>query len=832
MPEEARELQNAGTLAELITQFGLTVRLHDPDIARQLAAKVIRDGTDPSALARFMLEVQVTGQLAHPNIVPLYELGMTPERQIYFTMKQVQGRTLADLLADPEPDQQTERRLMPLLQILLKVCDALAFAHSRGVIHRDLEPAHIIVGRFGEVQLRDWGLARVVGQIDRAREGLTLDLGGAQLAELAREGGSEPLAMLDGQLMGAPHYMPPEQARGEIDQLDERADIYALGAMLYQMLAGQPPHMAATPIGSLLQLLQAPPLAPSALAPERHIPWELEAAVTRAMSPLRVDRYQTVGALRRDLEAWLEGRALRAVHYSPQRVLNNWRRRHSKPLAAAGAVLLALLALLTNFVVNQVRQRKRAEDQAELAEEKAIVAGQYKQERDAATKARRDLLHMSDLHRLAKLEKEAASLWPAHRRMIPRYRQWLTDAHRLVANLPAHRASLAPLRKQGKPLAAGGWSFASDELQWVHDNLTRLVAGLERFSGAKGCLADISQRRERARTLWQRSVEAWRDRWSAATKAIIGSKHYSGFKLGPQEGLVPIGPDPQSGLWEFVHIGSGRIPQRGAEGKLQFDGGSAIVLVLVPGGAFRMGAKQGEAGPNTDPQADRDESPVHQVKLNSFFISKYELTQSQWRRLTGHNPSRYLAGRAYGPWLVTPTHPVERVSWNDCREALLRAGLTLPSEAQWEYAARGGTLTVRWTGNANSRLAQAANLADKDYAKGFGATVFEPWSDGHTLHAPVGSYRANAFGLHDVIGNVWEWCQDRYHAKAYGLPPSSDLSGRPVFPSGWLIKQERRVSRGGAYINVTRAARSANRGAFAPSYRGDSLGCRPIRLLD
>jgi len=183
MPEEARELQNAGTLAELITQFGLTVRLHDPDIARQLAAKVIRDGTDPSALARFMLEVQVTGQLAHPNIVPLYELGMTPERQIYFTMKQVQGRTLADLLADPEPDQQTERRLMPLLQILLKVCDALAFAHSRGVIHRDLEPAHIIVGRFGEVQLRDWGLARVGGQIDRAREGLTLDLGGAQLAD-------------------------------------------------------------------------------------------------------------------------------------------------------------------------------------------------------------------------------------------------------------------------------------------------------------------------------------------------------------------------------------------------------------------------------------------------------------------------------------------------------------------------------------------------------------------------------------------------------------------------------------------------------------------------
>jgi len=367
----------------------------------------------------------------------------------------------------------------------------------------------------------------------------------------------------------------------------------------------------------------------------------------------------------------------------------------------------------------------------------------------------------------------------------------------------------------------------------VHDNLTKLVAGLERFSGAKGALADVTQRRQRARTLWQRSVESWRDRWSAATKAILRSKHYSGLELRPQEGLVPIGPDPQSGLWEFVHINSGQIPLRGAEGKLQFDGGSAIVLVLLPEGAFQMGAKRGKAGPNTDPIAEPDEGPVREVRLKAFFASKYEMTQGQWKRLTGSNPSNSNAGKSYAWLRVTLAHPVETVSWDDCRRTLLRLGLALPSEAQWEYAARGGTRTVWWTGNDSSRLAHAANLVDKSYARRFTATRFEQWDDRHAVLAPVGSYRANAFGLHDVLGNVWEWCHDPYHSKAYGLPLASDFSGRRAYPPGWLMQEERaRVFRGGSFYDLARDARSAYRYRTAPSARGSAIGCRPIRVLD
>jgi len=893
MQEDAQEMQ-AETLAELISELGLTIgpeaevgpptlivnrrvepsrqaddwlgrypvtghlgaggmgevlQVHDPDIGRELAAKVIRGRADPKALAKFILEAQVTGQLEHPNVVPMHELGMTEDGRIYFTMKRVEGSTLADVLAGPGaqrgPDdgaeQQTGRRLVPLLQIFMKVCDALAFAHSRGVIHRDLKPANIMVGRFGEVQLMDWGLAKVLGQVDRATDGLTLELGGGQIAELARGGGGELLATLDGQVMGTPQYMPPEQARGEIDKIDERSDIYALGAMLYQMLTGQPPHEGDTPVAVLMQVVQGPPLTPSTLAPERNIPWELEAAVTKAMAPSRANRYQTVEELRRDLEAWLEGRVLGAVQYSRRQLLNKWLRRHWKPLAATGTVLLALLALLTNFVVSQAREKELAQDKARLAEDKAKLADQYKQERDkaatqrdAAVNARRDLLRMSDLHRLVKLEREADALWPAHRRMIPRYQQWLTDARLLIANLPTHRASLAALRKLGAPSPNGDWQFAGNELPWVHDNLTKLVAGLERFSGAKGTLADIGRRREQAGKLWQRSVEAHRERWTRAIKEIRRSKRYSGLQLRPQEGLAPIGPDPQSKLWEFVLIGSGRIPMRGAGGKLLFDGRSAIVLVLLPTGSFRMGAKVSRRiAPNTDPYSGDDEGPVHEVQLKAFFISKYEITQGQWKRLTGLTPSNYKAGEKHGPWRVTDAHPVEQVSWYDCRQALRRVGLALPSEAQWEYAARGGTKSVWWTGNDKSALIRAGNLADAVHGRAFAATMFEKWEDGHALHAPVGSFRANPFGLHDVIGNMWEWCSDPYHPNAYGLPLLSDQSGRRKFPSAWLAQQERsRVYRGGGFDAVAADVRSAFRHKYGPTGRGISLGCRPIRLRD
>lgn len=204
------------------------------------------------------------------------------------------------------------------------------------------------------------------------------------------------------------------------------------------------------------------------------------------------------------------------------------------------------------------------------------------------------------------------------------------------------------------------------------------------------------------------------------------------------------------------------------------------------------------------------------------------MTQAQWLRLTGRNPSALgphtRLGSAFAEvWPKSFLHPVEQVSWVDCMIWLPRAGLRLPSEAQWEYGARGGTTTPWWTGAEKESLAGAANLADK-YAQGHGAPNWighELWlDDGATLHAPVGSYRANPFGLHDVAGNVAEWCLDG----AIGLSYANSPRWNPVAPWQHVLT---RIYRGGHFSYSSLIARSAARNDIAPQSAHQMLGVRP-----
>lgn len=246
-----------------------------------------------------------------------------------------------------------------------------------------------------------------------------------------------------------------------------------------------------------------------------------------------------------------------------------------------------------------------------------------------------------------------------------------------------------------------------------------------------------------------------------------------------------------------------------------------------------MGAQAIDApGRNYDPQADIDEAPVHPVELSAFFLSKYEMTQGQWLRLTGRNPSAFSPRNSNHIFLldgVSPSllHPVEQVSWDDCMTWLPRAGLRLPSEAQWEYAARGGTATPWWTGTEKETLAGAANLADK-YAHGHGAPTWvgiEEWlDDGATLQAPVGTYRANAFGLHEMAGNLLEWCLDGYDATYYAHSPRLD----PLCP--WE-RASSRVYRSGSFAYAALIARSAARNDSSSFNAINMLGVRPARAL-
>jgi serine/threonine protein kinase/formylglycine-generating enzyme required for sulfatase activity len=900
--------------------MGAVVRVWDEDLERPLAMKVmlgevpaeVSEATPPDTqqrLARFLEEAQVTGQLDHPGIVPVHEIGLDAEGRVFFTMKLVRGRTLLEVFSELARDEGgwTQTRVLGLL---LKVCEAMSYAHAKGVIHRDLKPANVMVGRFGEVYVMDWGLARVLGGRAGREPGVEPPSGAPVSSVLSlrhRGSGDTPppaaLQTLEGDIMGTPAYMSPEQARGQLDQVGPPTDVYALGAMLYQLLVGRPPPSVLELPGSGAgrgTALEAPlhELAPGT-APE------LEAICEKAMALDPAARYPDMSALAEDLSAYLEGRVVRAYETGAWAEARKWVRRN-KPLAGALAAAVALLVLgLVSSLVLKAQSDANAEQaclkEVEAQEQRAAaVANAARAEAETAK-----VLRLSDVRRLQELEREAEDLWPPEPGRIADLEAWLARARALAGNLPAHRETLEQMRSSAAPWTAADreqdrrthpdaaelaaskvtleetiadleagieglereeaerrvvelearigeledavavrrtWRLATPEEQWQHDVLSQLVADLERL--ASGLLAEdalaagigwsVPRRLAFARALQQGFGPAGRHTraWEQALPAIRAA--YPGLEIAPQVGLVPLGPDPGSGLWEFGHLMSGTLPLRDADGRLLLEEGSGVVLVLLPGGTSWVGAQaQDVSAPNHDPEARQNEAPVHPVDLSPFLVSKYEMTQGQWLRLAGSNPSQYTPDNWRADWLEPPgpaslLHPVESVSWLDCARWLPRAGLALPTDAQLEYATRAGTDTPWWTGSERESLVGAANLADA-HAREHGAGVWpghELWlDDGATVHAPVGTYRPNAFGLHETVGNLWEWCLDGYDAFWYERSPRVD----PLLdPTG----RARRVNRGGSFGSSATLARSADRNGSPAESADGGLGVRPARRLD
>ncbi len=221
--------------------MGAVLKGRDNDIGRDLAIKVLLEShrDKPDLVHRFIEEAQIGGQLQHPGIVPIYELGAFADRRPYFAMKLVKGRTLSVLLDErPEPVRDLPR----YLSIFEAVCQTMAYAHARGVIHRDLKPSNVMVGSFGEVQVMDWGLAKVLPQGGAADDASAGKIKNRDTVIATTRSGSDTDSDLSkaGSVMGTPSYMAPEQARGEVDRLDERCDVFALGSILCEILTSEP----------------------------------------------------------------------------------------------------------------------------------------------------------------------------------------------------------------------------------------------------------------------------------------------------------------------------------------------------------------------------------------------------------------------------------------------------------------------------------------------------------------------------------------------------------------------------------------------------------------
>jgi serine/threonine protein kinase/formylglycine-generating enzyme required for sulfatase activity len=843
--------------------MGAILKIHDRLLNRRLAMKVLLERSAPrddderrlasQLTGRFLEEAQVTGQLDHPGVVPVHELGLDQNGKVWFTMRLVKGRTAREVF-EAAFHERGEWNLTRALEVVLKVCDTMAYAHGKGVLHRDLKPANVMVGRFGEVYVMDWGLAKLAGQDDRhdlrirERESSpTFEIASARRADADSDAASSVVTM-DGHALGTPSYMPPEQARSE--ELDARADVYAIGAMMYELVAGRAPYTApgvqVSPYRILQEVVDGPPKRIEAI--KRNVPAELVAIIDKAMARASDDRFASVSDLAADIRAFLANRVVQAYRTGALVEMRLWMRRN-KVLAAA------LMAVAVSMVAGIVATRWQAEEAGRQRSSAMYNLRRFDTVRYRALleEARRaaELIPLDSARNLVAIERwllqfaqigeegiveeveaaqqalektEITSYGPGGQD----YDEWLDSLARLNAR---HGASPSDVPNVSIEVEA-----PDPAIEFLRGMVDETVRELEAFRAPEtGLLARIEQARQHSIALRNATLDhpnagaTWEEARAAIARAdgVTASELYAGRSIPLEEddiwGLVPIGMNPRSKLWEFYDLRSAwdresdpqalPVPEHDEQGRLKITGETGIVFVLLPGGSIQAVAEATQ----TTWVIDTDQEHRFGTPLSPYFLSKHEVTQGQWVRWTGDNPS---VSRTMDDWSL----PVEQVSWQACSDQLNRLGLKLPTRLQWEYAIRAGTTTTYWTGDSVEEILLAENILDI----GRDGSIRETITNRGRELLPVGSLTPNGFGLFDMGGNVSEWTREPAYFGVEDVrqerPGDGDLGELDV-PGA-----EYRTDRGGSFSSNEVLARS---GAWSGS-SGEpdwTKGLRPVREL-
>ncbi len=368
----------------------------DRDLHRRVAVKEIQAfaADDPESRARFLLEAEITGRLEHPGIVPVYSLGASAEGRPYYAMRFIQGSSLKEAIEahHAKTNLSASEKTVEFRQLLTRfvaVCQAVAFAHDRGILHRDLKPANIMLGKFGETLVVDWGLAKVLGKNSQSAN---------EVSALIPKGKDDSSETRHGAIVGTPAYMSPEQARGEVDGLGPAADIYSLGATLFSIVTGERPVQGASTAELLRNVRDGKTELTTLLHKGASVP--LLAICRKAMAREPIDRFPTALSLAADVERWLADEPVSAYRESAMAQGRRWIKRHTTAVSTTSAALLVLILALTGgsialgFKNTELQEANGKQVRAKQAAEKAQKAAEKAQResdiaRDAAEKAKK-----------------------------------------------------------------------------------------------------------------------------------------------------------------------------------------------------------------------------------------------------------------------------------------------------------------------------------------------------------------------------------------------------------------------------------------------------------